>query len=70
MPGGTRESEQVRETAEDYLNWYMNRTQYDIMDKMEELEESIEQDCSWLLKILHGTIYRVIHVNSHFTFEC
>ena len=46
MPGGTRESEQVRETAEDYLDWYMNRTQYDILDQMEELEESIEQDCS------------------------
>lgn len=46
VPGGTRESEQVRETAEDYLNWYMNRTQYDVLDKMEELEESIEQDCS------------------------
>ena len=46
MPGGTRESEQVRETAEDYLNWYMNRTQFDIMDEIEEFEDSIEQECS------------------------
>ena len=46
-PGGSKESEQVRETAEDYLNWYMNRTQFDILDKMDELEDEIDQDCSW-----------------------
>ena len=42
----SRESEQVRETPEEYLDWYMNRNTYDILDKMPEMEESIEQDCS------------------------
>ena len=45
-PGGSRESEQVRETPEEFLDWYMNRTQFDISDKMVELEDSIEKDCS------------------------
>ena len=45
-PSGSRESEQVRETGEDYLAWYMNQTRYDIMDKMDELDDSIEKDCS------------------------
>ena len=44
--GGSRESKQVRETPEEYLNWYMNRNTYDILDKMPELENSLEQDCS------------------------
>ena len=46
VPGGTRESEQVRETPEEYLDWYMNRTQFEISDKMVRLEDSIEKDCS------------------------
>ena len=41
-----RESEQVRETAEEYLDWYMNRTQFEISDRMVEFEDSIEKDCS------------------------
>ena len=44
--GGERESEQVRETAEEYLDWYMNRNQFEISDKMVELEDSIEKDRS------------------------
>ena len=42
----SRESEQVRETVEEYLDWYMNMNQYDVHDKMEDLDKSIEQDCS------------------------
>ena len=42
----TRESEQVRETGEDYLAWYINQTSYEIMDKMDELDESLEKDRS------------------------
>ena len=45
-PGGSRESEQVRETGEDYLAWFMNRTSYDVMDKMDDLDDSIEKDRS------------------------
>ena len=45
-PTVSRESEQVRETGEDYLAWYMNRTSYDVMDKMDDLDDSIEKDCS------------------------
>ena len=44
--GTSRESEQVRETGEDYLAWYMNQTSYDVMDKMDELDNSIEKECS------------------------
>ena len=46
QPGGSREIVQVRETGEDYLAWYMNRTSYDVMDKMDDLDDSIEKDCS------------------------
>ena len=45
-PGTSRESEQVRETGEDYLAWYINQTSYEIMDKMDELDESLEKDRS------------------------
>ena len=45
-PGGSRESEQVRETPEEFLDWYMNRSRFEISDKMVELEDSIEKDCS------------------------
>ena len=45
-PGGSRESEQVRESGEDYLAWFMNRTSYDVMDKMDDLDDSIEKDRS------------------------
>ena len=45
-PGTSRESEQVRETGEDYLEWYMNQTSYDVIDKMDELDDSIQKDCS------------------------
>ena len=44
--GGSRESEKVRETVEDYLDWHMNRAHYEITDKMDELEDSLEKDCS------------------------
>ena len=40
------ESEQVHETVDDYLHWFMNRSFYDPADKMDELDESIEKDCS------------------------
>ena len=43
---GERESEQVRETAEQYLDWYMNRTQFEISDKMADMKDSIDKDCS------------------------
>ena len=46
-PGGSSESEQVRETGEDYLAWFMNRTSYDVMDKMDDLDDTIEKGCSW-----------------------
>ena len=49
VQSGDRESEQVRETAEEYLEWYMNRTQFEISDKMVELEDSIEKDCSCII---------------------
>ena len=41
------ESEQVHETVDDYLHWFFNRSFYDPADKMDELDESIEKDCSW-----------------------
>ena len=42
-----RESEQVHETVDDYLNWFMNRSFYDPVEKMDELDESIEKERSW-----------------------
>ena len=42
-----KESEQVHETVDDYLHWFFNRSFYDPADKMDELDESIEKDCSW-----------------------
>ena len=45
-PSTSRESEQVRETGEDYLEWYMNQTAYDVVDQMDELDDSIEKACS------------------------
>ena len=36
-PGGSRENEQVRETHEEFLEWYMNRSQFEISEKMVEL---------------------------------
>ena len=42
----SRESEQVRETGEDYLAWFWNRSHVDPMDKMDELEDSIAKESS------------------------
>ena len=41
-----KESEQVYETAEEYLEWYMNKNRFEISEKMEKLEDSIDKDCS------------------------
>ena len=51
-PGPSRESEQVRETVEesyeDYLAWYMNRSHVDPIDKMDELDDYLEKERSFL----------------------
>ena len=51
-PGGSRESEQVRETVEetgeDYLAWFMNRSHVEPLDKMDELDDFMEKERSFL----------------------
>ena len=51
-PSTSRESEQVRETVEesyeDYLAWYMNRSHVDPIDKMDELDDYLEKERSFL----------------------
>ena len=43
---GSREGEQVCETAEEYLEWYMNHRKFEISEKREKLDDSIDKDCS------------------------
>ena len=44
-PGGSRESEQVRETDEnDPLAWYFNRTVSEPWDRLLEVQECVEQE--------------------------
>ena len=47
-PGGSRENEQVRETVEDYLTWFMNRSHVEPIDKMDELDDFLEKERSFL----------------------
>ena len=47
-PSGSRESEQVRETGEDYLAWFMNRSHIEPLDKMDELDDYMEKERSYL----------------------
>ena len=41
-PGGSRESEQVREN--DALSWYFNRTVSEPWDRLLEVQECVEQE--------------------------
>ena len=50
-PSTSRESEQVRETGEtgeDYLAWFMNRSHVEPLDKMDELDDFMEKERSFL----------------------
>ena len=50
-PGTSRESEQARETGEtgeDYLAWFMNRSHVEPLDKMDELDDFMEKERSFL----------------------
>ena len=48
QPGTSRESEQVRETVEDYLAWFMNRSHVEPIDKLDELDDFMEKERSLL----------------------
>ena len=47
-PSTSRESEQVRETGEDYLAWFMNRSHVEPIDKIDELDDYLEKERSFL----------------------
>ena len=47
-PSTSKESEQVRETGEDYLAWFMNRSHVEPLDKMDELDDYMEKERSFL----------------------
>ena len=59
-PGSSRGSEQVRETGEDYLAWFMNRSHIEPMDKMDELDDYMEKERSYLKSLYMSHYLRVI----------
>ena len=66
-PGTSRENEQVGETVEDYLAWFMNRSHIEPLDKMDELDDFMEKERSFLESWFMNHSLLVIIYESLFT---